>query len=33
MNGKQGGDPAKLADALIKLVSLDEATGPLGRRR
>src|SRR6201995_385149 len=24
MNGKQGGDPAKLADALIKIVSLDE---------
>ena len=24
MNGKQGGDPAKLADALIKLVSHDE---------
>jgi NAD(P)-dependent dehydrogenase (short-subunit alcohol dehydrogenase family) len=24
MNGKQGGDPAKLADALIKLVSQDE---------
>ena len=25
MNGKQGGDPVKLADALIKLVSQDEA--------
>ena len=25
MNGKQGGDPAKLADALIKLASQDEA--------
>src|SRR5580692_387045 len=25
MNGKQGGDPAKLADALVKLVSQDEA--------
>src|ERR1700728_4128892 len=25
MNGKQGGDPAKLADALIKIASLDEA--------
>jgi NAD(P)-dependent dehydrogenase (short-subunit alcohol dehydrogenase family) len=24
MNGKQGGDPAKLADALVKLVALDE---------
>ena len=24
MNGKQGGDPAKLADALIKIASLDE---------
>src|SRR4051794_22272052 len=24
MNGKQGGDPAKLADALVKLVGLDE---------
>jgi hypothetical protein len=24
MNGKQAGDPAKLADALIKLVSQDE---------
>jgi hypothetical protein len=24
MNGKQGGDPARLADALIKLVSQDE---------
>ena len=24
MNGKQGGDPVKLADALIKLVSQDE---------
>ncbi len=25
VNGKQGGDPVKLADALIKLVSQDEA--------
>ncbi len=25
MNGKQSGDPAELADALIKLVSQDEA--------
>ena len=24
MNGKQGGDPAKLADALVKLVSLEQ---------
>ena len=24
MNGKQGGDPAKLADALVKLGGLDE---------
>ena len=24
MNGKQGGDPAKLAEALIKLASQDE---------
>jgi len=24
MNGKQGGDPAKLADALIKIVGQDE---------
>jgi hypothetical protein len=24
MNGKQGGDPAKLADALVKLVALDD---------
>jgi hypothetical protein len=24
MNGKQGGDPAKLADALIELAALDE---------
>jgi len=24
MNGKQGGDPAKLADALVKLVELKE---------
>jgi NAD(P)-dependent dehydrogenase (short-subunit alcohol dehydrogenase family) len=24
MNGKQGGDPAKLADALVQLVALDE---------
>jgi hypothetical protein len=24
MNGKQGGDPVKLADALIKIASLDE---------
>lgn len=24
MNGKQGGDPAKLADALIKIASQDE---------
>ena len=24
MNGKQGGDPAKLADALVQLASLDE---------
>ncbi|WP_107765172.1 SDR family oxidoreductase [Nocardioides terrigena] len=24
MNGKQGGDPAKLADALVRLVALDE---------
>src|SRR5207249_2224882 len=24
MNGKQGGDPAKLADALVKLAGLDE---------
>jgi hypothetical protein len=24
MDGKQGGDPAKLADALVKLVALEE---------
>ena len=24
MNGKQGGDPAKLAQALVQLVALDE---------
>jgi hypothetical protein len=24
VNGKQGGDPAKLADALVKLVELEE---------
>jgi hypothetical protein len=24
MDGKQGGDPAKLADALVELASLDE---------
>jgi hypothetical protein len=24
MDGKQGGDPAKLADALVKLVALQE---------
>ena len=24
MNGKQGGDPAKLADALVQLAALDE---------
>ena len=24
MNGKQGGDPAKLADALVRLTALDE---------
>jgi hypothetical protein len=24
MNGQQGGDPAKLADALVKLVAQDE---------
>jgi len=24
MNGKQGGDPAKLADALVQLAGLDE---------
>jgi len=24
MDGKQGGDPAKLADALVKLVELEE---------
>jgi hypothetical protein len=24
MNGKQGGDPAKLADALVRLVALQE---------
>ena len=24
MDGKQGGDPAKLADALVQLIALDE---------
>ena len=24
MNGKQGGDPAKLAEALVQIVALDE---------
>jgi len=33
MDGKQGGDPAKLADALVTLVGLKEPPGPFCRRR
>ncbi len=33
MDGKQGGDPAKLADALVQLVALDEPPAAVRRRR
>ena len=33
MNGKQGGDPAKLADALVRLTALDEAPRAVRRWR
>ena len=33
MNGKQGGDPAKLARALIQLADQGRATAALARRR
>ena len=33
MNGQQGGDPAKLADALIQLADLRRAAAALRRRR
>ena len=33
MDGQQGGDPAKLADALVQLVALDEPPAALRRRR
>ena len=33
MDGKQGGDPAKLADALVQLVALDEPPVAVRRRR
>ena len=33
MNGQQGGDPAKLADALVQLASRDEPPAALGGRR
>ena len=33
MDGQQGGDPAKLADALVQLVALDEPPAAVRRRR
>ena len=33
MNGRQGGDPAKLATALVRLVGAGRAAAALGRRR
>ena len=33
MDGKQGGDPAKLADALVQLARTREPPGPVRRRR
>ena len=33
MDGKQGGDPAKLADALVQVVALEEPPAALRRRR
>ena len=33
MDGKQGGDPAKLADALVRLAALEDPAGAFRRRR
>ncbi len=33
MNGKQGGDPAKLAAALVSVIDTDKASRPVGGRR